>query len=77
MAFLDEKGLQYVIQKIKEEIDLVVCPYSSPLQFPSVGNENSLYTTETNEVYRWSDKDLKYYQVGQDYNNITLIDGRG
>lgn len=48
----------------------------SYLNFPTIGNEGLLYVDSTeNCSYRWDSKELKYYMVGFNYNNLKIIDG--
>lgn len=50
--------------------------YATRFDFPNSGSESVLYIDEsTNKVYRWSDKDLRYYVVGSDYTEIEIIYG--
>lgn len=51
-------------------------PFDSRFHFPNIGDAGVLYgdTTE-NKLYRYDPDDGKYYCVGSDYNDITVIDG--
>ena len=50
--------------------------YGSIYEFPNLGQVGVLYTdTSGNRIYRWDDRDLKYYCVGSDWNQIKCIDG--
>lgn len=49
---------------------------NSYLNFPTIGDEGLLYVDSTaNCSYRWDSKELKYYIVGFNYNNIKNING--
>lgn len=48
----------------------------SPLLFPNVGNNKYIYIdTTNNEIYRWDEKDIKYYKISYNYNNLKEIIG--
>lgn len=50
--------------------------YESKLNFPNVGDVNSLYiATSENAAYRWNENDLFYYCIGRDWQEIELING--
>ena len=50
--------------------------FSSYLEFPNVGSENNIYIdTGSLSIYYWSNSDLKYYCVGNNFNNIAYING--
>lgn len=77
---LDLDGYQAVSTKLKEYIDLhtlsTVVPQKTHLEFPTIGDPNSLYLDMTaNEIYRWDDENIKYFRVGTDYHNIEVISG--
>ena len=67
----------------KEEIDEMlqsvsgnVVSATTYLEFPVVGNTDTIYIDSThNRVYRWDDDSLKYFCVASDYNEIDIIDG--
>lgn len=47
-----------------ENIDVGIKPYDSKINFPSIGNEYSLYIAkDTSRIWRWDDENLKYYCV--------------
>lgn len=49
---------------------------SNKYELPTVGDENKIYiAVEENSIYRWDDKDLLYYCIGRDYNEIEFING--
>ncbi len=53
-----------------------VVQYDTHFDFPNVGREGTIYIDKaTNKAYRWDDSDMKYYVVGSDYNDITVING--
>ena len=65
-----------VVYGVKEYADSKIQSYSTFSEFPETGTENTLYMDlETNKTYRWDVRDLKYYLVGTDYNDIQVIDG--
>lgn len=46
------------------------------LEFPNIGNSEKLYVdTTNNKTYRWDSKNLKYFCIGSDYNEIEIIYG--
>lgn len=50
--------------------------FENYLAFPTSGNENICYVDKkTNKFYRWDSKELKYYCIGSDYNQIELVNG--
>lgn len=79
LEVLDKHGLETLVRLIQDEIenvkDSVVLEYESSLNFPVTGKTNTLYIdTTNNKSYRWDDDNTKYYVVGSDYNDISLID---
>lgn len=82
--FLSLVGTSYLKDKIIEclkdytdsQISQIILQYDSILEFPNIGNENTLYIDKsTNKTYRWDDTLVKYYCTGSDYNNINVING--
>lgn len=52
--------------------------FPSSLQFPTIGKEGKIYIdTQNNKSYRWDDTNIKYYCIGNDYNEINIINGGG
>lgn len=50
--------------------------YGSVAEFPTLGKTSVIYIDAgSNKLYRWDDKDLKYYCVGSDYEEIDIIIG--
>ena len=50
--------------------------FENYLAFPTSGNENICYVDKKdNKLYRWDSKDLKYYCIGSDYNQIEIVNG--
>lgn len=50
--------------------------YDSYLNFPVIGDAEKHYIDKTeNKIYRWDNTDLKYFCIGSDYSNISIIDG--
>lgn len=48
----------------------------SYLEFPTIGDINSIYIDIENQVfYRWDKEKLKYYKDSQDYRDIKVIKG--
>lgn len=76
LQLYDKEIKAYLKQKLLESIDQIVVSKDTYLQFPTVGNEKTLYigTTE-NKTYRWDSEQLKYYVVGSDWHDIKIIDG--
>lgn len=59
-----------------EENSLKIKPFASILNFPSVGDNKTIYIDTTNKrIYLWDEKYLKYYCFGSDYHNIEVING--
>lgn len=53
-----------------------VSNYATHYDFPNIGKENMVYiATEENRIYRWSSADTKYFCVGADYSEISIIEG--
>lgn len=49
---------------------------ASYLTFPNIGDIKNIYVDTTMDlIYRWNDRQLKYYMLGRDYNDIKIIDG--
>lgn len=76
---LDLAGLQTLVQKILAEIgnarDSVILEFESFLNFPTTGSKNTFYIdTTNNKIYRWDDDNVKFYTVGSNYEDISLID---
>ena len=47
----------------------------SYLEFPTIGNEATIYIDRTaNKSFRWDNDGLKYYVVGSDYKDISVVD---
>lgn len=62
-------------QQLQEEKCSIVYE-NSYLLFPNIGESNNIYVdTSTNSVYYWSSSELKYYCIGNNYENITTING--
>lgn len=56
----------------------VVITANSISEFPKVGNSLCIYLDKSsNSSYRQDDTDVKYYCIGNDYRNITIICGGG
>jgi hypothetical protein len=60
--------------------DVSLVDKGSYLEFPTIGVEGNLYIdTSANTLYRWDDKDLKYYMIGSSietiYDTLEFIDG--
>lgn len=50
----------------------------SKLNFPTVGNVDTLYVAQDEDAtYRWNDNPAMYYCVGRNYENIDTINGGG
>lgn len=50
--------------------------YSSKYDFPNLGSASYFYIdARENMTYRWDSKLKKYYCIGNDYNNVTEING--
>jgi hypothetical protein len=53
--------------------------YNSYLDFPTVPSSSIsadfFIDKENNKIYRWDNDDLKYYCVGSDYGDISVISG--
>lgn len=62
---LEDLGISQVISK------------KSYLEFPNIGNSNNLYVdTTTDTLYRWDNKNLKYYPFSNTPDiRIDIIDG--
>lgn len=53
-----------------------VANYDTHYNFPAVGDARVLYVAgKENAVYRWDEKDLKYFCVGRDYTELNEING--
>lgn len=80
-SILTKSGLDiYHAELLKRVEDLIeksnntVLEYASSLQFPAVGKSETLYIDKQNNmIYRWDDDNIKYYCVGNDYENINII----
>lgn len=63
----------------KEQPDICIKQYPNNNAFPTLGNENQLYINQsTNSVYRWDDKNMKFYECsgdGSSWKDIEMIDG--
>jgi hypothetical protein len=79
LELYDEEIKEYFNNKIKEfsdDLEMVI-QEDSFILFPLIGETKYLYIdTSTNISYRWSDTDNKYYQVGSDWHDITMINGQ-
>lgn len=79
LQLYDEEIKKYLQQMINESINAfeTVIQKDSFILFPLIGDEKTLYIDKTtNQTYRWSDSETKYYCVGSDWNSITMIDGQ-
>ena len=66
--------VKYVQDQIAQARDTVL-EYPSSLQFPTVGNINTIYIdASSNNTYRWDNDNLKYY-ILNNYENIEIING--
>lgn len=77
--FLDKDGLLTLVDELKGYIDInsiLVKQYDTLALFPTIGNEKYIYIDRsTNKSYRWDDTNVKFYCVGNDYENIEVING--
>ena len=58
--------------------DEVLQYFTSPAEFPNVGDSNVLYIVTSfgeESIYRWDDVELKYYLLSNNYENILTISG--
>jgi hypothetical protein len=70
--------LQVLIDNKESAIEVKLIPhtYANSFDFPNIGDEAVIYIDEqNNKSYRWSNKELKYYCIGSDYNDIKIING--
>lgn len=76
LQIYDEEIKNYIKKLLSENAKELIVEKESFLQFPTVGNEGSIYidTTE-NKAYRFSESELKYYVIGSDYNDVKIING--
>ena len=50
--------------------------YASKFNFPNVGKKDFIYIDKAdNATYRWDVENTKYYLIGEDVNNIKVING--
>ena len=50
--------------------------YDSIYNFPNIGNKDVFYVdVSENRIYRWDETDVKYFCVGADWKNISIIEG--
>lgn len=69
---------EYIKKQVQKSGASSVINADSYLKFPVVGDSSCLYVDiSKNMIYRWDDAELKYYMVGTDYDDITIIDGTG
>lgn len=73
VATLDEEGKVPIDQLPSSEPSIIET--NDIYEFPTVGKTGVLYVTKKNEVYRWDDENTKYYRVGSDIEDVTVIDG--
>lgn len=53
-----------------------ILEYHSRSQFPAIGKEGYLYISKgANLMYRWDTRELDYFVVGSDWNDINVIHG--
>lgn len=58
------------------EIPETVITKDTIYDFPTIGSENCIYVCRNeNKTYRFDESELKYYCIGSDYNDITVING--
>lgn len=71
-----QNGFTGTEQEWLESLKIAVQQYSSYHDFPTIGEPHILYIDTSDEaLYRWDAENLKYYCVGRDYNNISVISG--
>lgn len=64
------------VSDLEEKTEDANQSYDSYHNFPTVGKTNVIYIdTSEDKLYRWDDKNLKYYCVGSNYENIKIIFG--
>lgn len=71
-------GVELTRDTTLEDLGLVEAnqSYNSINEFPTVGKINVIYIdTSANTLYRWDDRDLKYYCVGSNSEEIEIIYG--
>lgn len=50
--------------------------YDSIYNFPNIGNKDVFYVdVSENRIYRWDETDAKYFCIGADWKNISIIKG--
>lgn len=58
------------------EVPELVITASAMTSFPKIGNVLCIYIDkETNRSYRWDDENTKYYCIGSNQQDITIING--
>jgi len=70
-------GVEVVGQKTSLDLNISeIFSATSIYGFPNIGSINNIYVdTTNNKAYRWDNRNLKYYIVGSDYNDIKIING--
>ena len=65
-----------VVADIDKRLEETLQEFDSLADFPVTGKENVIYIDKTNNaIYRWDDKEVKFYCIGSDFNNVGVIDG--
>lgn len=65
-----------LIKKIALESSDKIKTYQNHLYFPTTGSTDTLYVAqEENKTYRWDEDALKFFCVGSDWEEISVIDG--
>ena len=78
LHYYDVDIKEYIKQQCEGAAKEIIVSEESYLKFPTIGDSSRLYLdTTSNKTYRWDDKNLKYFIVGSDYEDIEIIDGTG
>lgn len=73
---LDLGGLTKLVYEIKQYIsEEKVLPFSSALEFPSIGKSDTIYIDTTKDmIYRWDNENAKYYPLAFDPEATYILD---
>lgn len=73
LGIYTDEMFKYIKDQIEKSKDTVL-EYASSLQFPAVGKAKTIYIDrQNNKIFRWDDDNIKYYCIGNDYENIQII----
>lgn len=72
---VSKSELEQTVNDLKNYVDEKIIEVETFSNLPNAGKTGTIYIVKgENKTYRWDDTNIKYYCIGSDYNDITLID---